>query len=183
MTFCACLRTPGSGVLSAVVAWTPHVCVQGWVDRSGVRGLCRIPGSDLTLAARPGWTHSVVLQVSSASLSCVLRHRGLPEGRVGGVAEYRGSHRRFRVGRWRSRTGHCQEFRAFSARSARAFFNSSRRPVRTKRCLGFGTGQQLVKHGVGDLEFFASWHIGSSLLPLCRPQTRKSRQSPRTVPQ
>ena len=44
--------------------WAPHVCVQGWVDRSGVSGLGRIALSDLTLAARPGWTHSVALRIN-----------------------------------------------------------------------------------------------------------------------
>ena len=34
------------------------------MDRSGVRGHCRNGGGDLTLAARPGWTHSVVLKIS-----------------------------------------------------------------------------------------------------------------------
>ena len=57
---------PGSWVLSAIVARTPHVCVQVWVDRSGVRGLRRIRGSDLTLAARPGWPHSVAPEISIA---------------------------------------------------------------------------------------------------------------------
>lgn len=42
----------------------PHVCVRGRVDRSGVCGRCRSRGSDLTLAARPGWTQSVALEVS-----------------------------------------------------------------------------------------------------------------------
>lgn len=55
---------PGSWVLFAVVARTPHVSVQVRVDRSGVRGLCRSYGSDLPLAARPGSTHSVVLKIS-----------------------------------------------------------------------------------------------------------------------
>ena len=45
--------------------WAPHVCVQGRADRSGVRGQCRCSGSDLALAARPGWTHSGVAKSAS----------------------------------------------------------------------------------------------------------------------
>lgn len=74
---------PGSWVLSAVVARTPHVCVQGQVDRSGVRGLCRSHGSDLTLAARPGGTHSVVLKISDVFVYlAVSHHLCLAERRV-----------------------------------------------------------------------------------------------------
>lgn len=43
----------------------PHISVQGRVDRSGVRGRYRIRGNDLTLAQRPGWTHSNTLKFSA----------------------------------------------------------------------------------------------------------------------
>lgn len=32
-----------------------------------MRGRCRIRGSDLTLAGRPGWTHSDALKISDVS--------------------------------------------------------------------------------------------------------------------
>ncbi len=80
---CSPFCVPGSLVLSAVAAWTPHVFVQGWVDRSGVRGLCRSPWSDLTLAAHPDWTHPVALKISEVSeCSSASRDRRLPEWRA-----------------------------------------------------------------------------------------------------
>jgi hypothetical protein len=47
-----------------VFARTLHVCVQGLVDRSGVRGLYRSHGSALTLTTRLGGAHSAVPKVS-----------------------------------------------------------------------------------------------------------------------
>jgi hypothetical protein len=49
---------PGSEVLSAVAARGRMFAFRVGQDRSGVRGRCRSRGSDLALAARPGWTHS-----------------------------------------------------------------------------------------------------------------------------
>lgn len=56
-SFCA----PGSEVLSAVSACSSIFAFRVG-GRSGVRG-CRISRSDLTLAARPVWTHSLALRI------------------------------------------------------------------------------------------------------------------------
>ena len=62
----------------------PHLCIQGWVDRSGVRGdvhgLGRGRGSDLALALRPGWTDLAALKVSGlGEYGCVACDGALPE--------------------------------------------------------------------------------------------------------
>jgi hypothetical protein len=63
--FCSPSYVPGSWVISAVVAKDAAcLCSGSGGSKWCARSVCRMPGSDLTLAARPGGTHYVNIRIS-----------------------------------------------------------------------------------------------------------------------
>jgi hypothetical protein len=71
-------------VLSAVIAKdAAYLRLGSGGSKWCARSVCRMPGSDLTLAAHPGGTHSVVLKISDVFIPlAALRRLCLPETRI-----------------------------------------------------------------------------------------------------